>query len=276
MKAQTKQWIEKQFGFQAEIAETIQLDGGLSSDMYEVHFKKRASIVIRQIRNASWLEEEKDILLQEKHQLKQVADSQIPAPRFIAVDPYGENCGIPTLMMTKLPGHIQATIPINQMLEHLANCANMNHQTKINNQQYFYEAYMQIETLEIPQWTRYPAVWKALYDYIQQTDMPAYEVRFIHRDFHLNNMLWDKGTISGVVDWINSCMGPKYIDIAHCRWNLAMTHSVQEADIFLQKYEELQSGGDSYQIYWDIRALFDIDPASISVYDAWHYLSIPP
>lgn len=276
MEEKTKQWVEEQFEYEEEISKVERLDGGVSSEMYMIEFSNRPPVVIRQISNTSWLEEETDVLLQEKKQLRQLAESHVPTPSFIAVDPYGVHCGMPTLMMTKLPGHLQTTISIDQMLDQLANCANMIHQTKIRDQQYFYEPYMHIEAIDIPRWTADPVIWKKLYDYIQKAEMPSFETSFIHRDYHLNNILWENGSISGVVDWINSCIGPRYIDIAHCRWNLAMTYSVNEADTFLEKYEKGQSSGDSYHIYWDIRSLFDIDPASITVYEGWHHLPISP
>jgi hypothetical protein len=30
------------------------------------------------------------------------------------------------------------------------------------------------------------------------------------------NVLWEENGISGIADWINACMGPIGIDVAHC------------------------------------------------------------
>lgn len=42
---------------------------------------------------------------------------------------------------------------------------------------------------------------------------------FVHRDFHPGNVLWNRGRITGVVDWESGCIGPPSIDISHCRAN---------------------------------------------------------
>jgi aminoglycoside phosphotransferase (APT) family kinase protein len=41
-----------------------------------------------------------------------------------------------------------------------------------------------------------------------------------HRDVHPGNVLWRRGTVSGVVDWQAVCTGPAVADVAHCRVNL--------------------------------------------------------
>jgi Ser/Thr protein kinase RdoA (MazF antagonist) len=52
---------------------------------------------------------------------------------------------------------------------------------------------------------------------------------FLHRDYHPGNLLWNDGSLSGIVDWAFSCRGPRGVDVAHTRWNLALVDIVAAA-----------------------------------------------
>jgi aminoglycoside phosphotransferase (APT) family kinase protein len=84
-------------------------------------------------------------------------------------------------------------------------------------------------------------------------DPPAFAPSFIHRDFHLGNVLWDEGAISGVVDWVETSTGPVDLDVAHCCTNLAMTHGGDAPQRFRDAYR--RAGGtltdDPYWVLLD-------------------------
>ena len=65
---------------------------------------------------------------------------------------------------------------------------------------------------------------------------------FLHHDFHHGNVLWSEGRISGVIDWPSASTGPRSIDIAHTRANLALVNGVDVADRFLAAYTERVPG----------------------------------
>nr|AIA18022.1 Phosphotransferase enzyme family [uncultured bacterium] len=98
---------------------------------------------------------------------------------------------------------------------------------------------------------------------------PETALRFIHRDYHPVNVLWQEGKVSGVVDWANACRGPAGVDLGHCRVELAQLYDVATADAFLEKYQRLAGAEFSYQPYWDILALFDILFGPPQVYPGW-------
>ena len=62
-------------------------------------------------------------------------------------------------------------------------------------------------------------------------DVPAHDVGFIHRDFHPGNVLWKRRRLTGIVDWQAASIGPRSVDIGHCRANL-MFDDPPRADIF--------------------------------------------
>ena len=83
--------------------------------------------------------------------------------------------------------------------------------------------------------------------------MPAHERRFIHRDHHPGNVLWQRGAVSGVVDWANASVGSPDADVGHCRLNLAGTLGLGAADRFLELHRGLTDRG-AYDPYWDVVA----------------------
>ena len=80
-------------------------------------------------------------------------------------------------------------------------------------------------------------------------DVPAHDVGFIHRDFHPGNVLWKTGRLTGVVDWQSASIGPRSVDIGHCRANL-MFDDPPRADIFTRMWEEIS--GSTYDPWGDV------------------------
>ncbi|WP_324614413.1 phosphotransferase [Streptomyces sp. MMG1121] len=74
------------------------------------------------------------------------------------------------------------------------------------------------------------AAWAAAIDVIRKP-APRYAGRFLHRDFHPGNVLFDMpptsaagARITGVVDWAAASWGSADLDVAHCSTNLALRH----------------------------------------------------
>jgi aminoglycoside phosphotransferase (APT) family kinase protein len=59
------------------------------------------------------------------------------------------------------------------------------------------------------------------------------------------------GRITGVVDWVSSCVGPSEEDVSHCRVNLVQHHGQAQADRFLAYWQEV-TGRRDYHPYWDL------------------------
>lgn len=93
------------------------------------------------------------------------------------------------------------------------------------------------------------------------------QIRFIHRDFHPANVLYDSGEQYNVVDWVNACVGPIEADVAHCRLNLTLLESIEVADRFLAFYQAMSEF--TYDRRWDLNAVFDFGPETIVVYPGW-------
>lgn len=92
-----------------------------------------------------------------------------------------------------------------------------------------------------PRWSRKRRLWERAIDFALTTRPRIHEV-FIHRDFHPTNVLWHRGAVSAVVDWVNACRGPAGVDVAHCRTNLALMYGAEVADRFLRAYMNMSEG----------------------------------
>jgi Ser/Thr protein kinase RdoA (MazF antagonist) len=96
-----------------------------------------------------------------------------------------------------------------------------------------------------------------------RTPAPPYEGRFLHRDFHPGNVLFDVppprpegARISGVVDWAAVSWGPADLDVAHCSTNLALLHGPEWGLRFAEAYEEaggMLAAAASERLYWRVR-----------------------
>jgi aminoglycoside phosphotransferase (APT) family kinase protein len=83
------------------------------------------------------------------------------------------------------------------------------------------------------------------------SEPPETPTRFIHRDYHHGNTVWEHGVLTGVVDWTTGCVGPPGIDLAQARINLAWDFDLAMADGFLDAWRALDPGLDHHP-YWDV------------------------
>ena len=121
-----------------------------------------------------------------------------------------------------------------------------------------YHGYHEGRDLARPGWWRDAALWDRA---VRQTTTarPHGPAVFIHRDFHPGNLLWSGRTLTGIVDWVNACVGPAEVDVAHLRVNLAVLEDVANADRVV--------AGDPA---WDIEAAFGfLDWGSRDAIEAW-------
>jgi aminoglycoside phosphotransferase (APT) family kinase protein len=207
--------------------------------------------VLRWYGDGRFLEEEPEPVVREAAALTALAGTEVPAPRLVAWsdDP-------PAILSTFVPGEPQTDLPdpvaIREVLEliHAVDPGPLGAWT--------YRGYHEGVDLVRPIWWQDATIWKRA---VVQTETarPAAAPVFIHRDFHPGNILWVDGRLSGVVDWVNACLGPAAFDLAHMRVNLAVLHGVDGAD--------LVGDGDPA---WDIEAAFGfLDWSSAAALEAW-------
>jgi len=109
----------------------------------------------------------------------------------------------------------------------------------------------------VPAWSAVPELWAGLVE-LARSAQPDERAVFIHRDFHPGNLLWVGGELTGIVDWVEGCHGPRPAEVAHLRANLALVDGVDAADRFLATYGR---ANPSYRHdpWWDAAELLTWD-----------------
>jgi aminoglycoside phosphotransferase (APT) family kinase protein len=182
----------------------------------------RRTLVLR-LHDQAWSHEEPDVLAREAAALTLLADTAIPAPRLVAWSERGPSA----LLMTGVDGVPVLAIPDPGAVTDLL--ARIHDLPADGLSTWAYGGYHEGVDLARPAWWRDPRTWERA---VRQTERarPGADPVVIHRDFHPGNILWVDGRLSGVVDWVNACVGPAAFDASHMRVNLAVLHEPEAAN----------------------------------------------
>lgn len=265
-------WIEDMTEERIDAEKIKKMPGATSSLIFEIPFieeSRRDPLVLRLFHKKEWLAMEPDLAKHESESLAQANKTKIPSPVPIAYDETGERCGMPAVLMTKIPGEtVLQPADTGIWLDEMAKTLAKLHEQKAENFGYEYFTYNDTLRLEKPLWSKVPEEWMRAF-FIVAGIRPQSEYCFIHRDYHPGNILWQEEKVAGVVDWVNGCRGPAGVDVGHCRVNLAQLFGISAADGFLEAYMRHAGGNFHYEPYWDLLALTDILDGPPKIYSGW-------
>jgi aminoglycoside phosphotransferase (APT) family kinase protein len=256
----TLAWVNRHLEVGERIVRTEALHGGITAEMRRLTIGTRDGgtrhLVLRTFAN---VEHAEDWLNREAGALTLLPGTGVPAPGLVAVDPTAEHCEYPSLLMTHLAGRtvlddegLETRVPL------LARQLVAIHALRPAERPHEYVALTTADTVVTPKGAD-AAAWAAAIDVIRRP-APPYQGRFLHRDFHPGNVLFDVppskpagARITGVVDWAATSWGPADLDVAHCSTNLALLHGQAWGLRFAEAYEEV--GGvltavASERLYW--------------------------
>lgn len=259
----TLAWANRQLGPGERIVRTEALHGGITAEMRRLTVAAPGggtrALVLRSFVDPYFVEHAGDLLHREADALALLAGTDVPAPGPVAVDAAAAHCEYPSLLMTHLPGRtvltdegLQARVPL------LARQLVAIHAVDPAERPRHYRAWTTADSV-VPAHGADREAWAAATDVIRKP-APPFEGRFMHRDFHPGNVLFDlppDGTagprITGVVDWVQNSWGPADLDVAHCSTNLALLHGPEWGLRFAEAYEE--AGGvlaptAGERLYW--------------------------
>jgi len=240
-------WLEHHLGPKGRI-DFDALPGATSSTVRCVRVGGERRAVLRQFTDRAWLEREADLPRHEAAALAHAERHGLPAPRLIAVS---DDFPIPVVLMTYVGGRVELTPrEPRAWLAGLAGALARIHATPRDDFAWHYSSWSRAPQATPPAWFGDTALWRRVRR-IWERGAPAHEAHFLHRDFHPVNVLWQRATLSSVVDWVNACCGPAGVDVAHCRMNLALMYGPRRADEFLHLYQQ-RSGGYLHDPFWDI------------------------
>jgi aminoglycoside phosphotransferase (APT) family kinase protein len=262
-------WVEHEVGPDGRVTSVRRLRGGDSSAVHALTAERTGlpvHLVLRRFVRADWVAREPDVARREAAALRLLVRSEVPAPRLIAVDEDGSAAGVPSVLMTRLPGRtVIAPTDMDSWMRQMAAMLPRIHAIRPTPAElaWRYQPYNDVAALRVPAWSTRPSDWQTALA-VANGNRAAADEHLIHRDYHPANLLWLRGRLSGVVDWVNGCRGPAGVDIGHCRRNLALLHGVNVADRFLKYCLEWAD----YSPYWDIITLTDWLP-NCGTYESW-------
>ena len=270
-------WAARSIGRGARAVSARRLRGGSSTAVHAIAVDdrrgRRHALVLRRFIRSNW--KRPDLPRREAAILELLRDSAVPAPQLVAVDAEARECDVPALLMTKLGGHIDLTPKdMRGWLAQMAAVLPAIHEVAPSRPVRPYRPYTDPRTRDVPPWSRTPKAWTAVLD-LARSRQPRTTPRFIHRDYHPGNILWLRGRLSGVIDWVNAAVGPPGIDLGHCRVNLVRLYGVAVADRFLAEYLSLTGAQPAgYDPYWDAISLIDSNLGP-RIDDDWQRLGPP-
>ena len=263
----TLAWVSRHLEVGERIIATEALHGGITAEMRRLTIGARDGstrhLVVRSVVDPFYLGHAEDALHREAGALALLAGTGVPAPGLVAVDPTAAHCEYPSLLMTYVAGR---TVLDDEALETrmplLARQLVAIHALQPADRPQKYVALTTADTVVIPKGGD-AAAWSAAIQVIRRS-APAYEGRFLHRDYQPGNVLFDvpptarpaDARISGVVDWAGASWGPADLDVAHCSVNLALLHGPVRGLRFAEAYEEaggLLAAAAGERLYWQVR-----------------------
>ncbi|MEZ0110883.1 aminoglycoside phosphotransferase (APT) family kinase protein [Catenulispora sp. EB89] len=275
----TLAWVQQHLPDGERIVGSDVLHGGITAQMRKLTIGARdgstRELVLRSYVDPFYVEHAEDSLTREANALTALAASGVTAPGLVAVDPTAAHCEYPSLLMTHLSGRtvldddgVEARVPL------LARQLVAIHAVRPAERPRAYVALTTADTVVTPKGAD-AAAWAAAIDVIREP-APAYEGRFLHRDFQPGNVLFDVAAgaarITGVVDWAGTSWGPADLDVAHCAANLALLHGPDWGLRFAEAYE--QAGGAlaasrSERLYWLVRDALALSEEVSAVSQPW-------
>jgi aminoglycoside phosphotransferase (APT) family kinase protein len=187
--------------------------------------------------------------------------SDVPAPRLVAADLAGDTWGAPTLLTSRIPGGaVIRPANMHRFLSELARTLVRIHSVAatLASGLIGYAPYTPSREIVPPKWTTVPGLWEHVLGVVS-TPPPAGVWSFIHRDYHPGQTLFIRGRLRGVIDWTTACTGPRDIDLARMRLNLAWDYGPAVASRFLATYRAESGGGDPHP-YWELVDCADFLP----------------
>jgi aminoglycoside phosphotransferase (APT) family kinase protein len=253
-------WVAASVGANARVLGFRALAGGTSSAVHVVRVDSGATgpleLVLRRFVRLDWLAQEPDLASREAATLEVLDGADLPTPRLVAVDPDGSVAGEPSVLMTRLRGRVEwDPLAVEPFMRGLAEPLPVIHSVPVPRGAPLpdYRPYP-LRMHRPPVWAALPEVWERAISLLEEAPPPAWERVFIHRDYHPGNVLWEGGSVTGIVDLVNASIGSPWADVGHCRMNVASELGQDAADRFLDLYREVSGRTDDYHPYWDISA----------------------
>ena len=253
-------WVEQTLGSGVQVVGSKRLTGGLTSIVHQLTVERNGRRELYALRwwvpDSEWQHWIARAVPLETAVLTKLEGSDIPAPRVIG-STTDAAVGGPAVLMTRLPGEVHLTPRDRERwLRQMAQMLTRIHALAIDGKPF--ESWLDHSQLSPPLDASRADVWREAIALVAEERAPT-RTSFLHRDYQHFNMLWSRERLTGVVDWIEACVGPPEVDVGHCRLNLTVLFSADMAERFLAMYEA--ESGHRVDAWWDIHALLSFGPS---------------
>jgi len=252
-------WVAESIAPGSIVISVRRLTGGISSAMHAIALVdprgRHHRCVLRR-----WVNEHPsdgpELVAAEANVLSALERSHLPAPRFLASDANGQECGDPSLLMSYLDGHVELTPrDSDDWLVQIASMLIRVHDLEIRAP--VAESWLNRDNLTVPPWSKRPDLWREAFSVVEESP-PASTPCFIHHDYQQFNLLWQRGRLTSVVDWVFGSTGDPGIDVSHLRLNLSVLYSSALATRFLDLNESMS--GTVVNRWWDVEGILKYLP----------------
>lgn len=216
--------------------------------------------------------------------LEGLRGSLVPAPEVLWLDADGTVFDRPALATTLLPGRPRSAdvaaepallralaealvglrwVPLDEGFEHLTTYPDVAALTTP-----LREA---VDDLPASDLVDTRAVARAVLDHAG--DVEVEPATLSHGDFHVGNVLFDDGRVSGIVDWGSARIADPRSDVAYCALDLALMAGPDAARAFLDEHAALR-GELADEPWWRLRAATSAFPDPLGWVPSWHAIGV--
>ena len=136
------------------------LIGGITSAIHQLAVETRrgprTQVVLRRWTPSAWdtTADAAQFVERERHVLRGLESTDIPAPRVLAADPTGASTGVPALLMTRVPGRMDLTpTDAKAWLRQIAGMAVRIHDVDVDAERYRWKQ----REVPVPPWASRPS-----------------------------------------------------------------------------------------------------------------------
>jgi Ser/Thr protein kinase RdoA (MazF antagonist) len=155
----------------------------------------------------------------------------VPVPEPIVPDLEANWFGRPAVVMSRLPGRPDLTpTDLDSWIGALAHALAELHATSVDGAEGAVTRPPRSETWRVPAREHDSLTGAAVDAVTARLPSLTRDDVFTHADFHPGNILWQRGRISGVVDWSAARLDSRWHDLAYCRASVCIHHGPDVAD----------------------------------------------
>jgi aminoglycoside phosphotransferase (APT) family kinase protein len=259
--AKARDWIERSLGGNTKVASAKRMYGGLSSIIHAVVVERdgqRDTVVLRRIEPRPDGIDEPEMEIAGEQRSLQVLRGRAFAPTLLACDVDGSQVGYSASLQTRLPGRpTPSPLSVDRWVRGLAEATRAIRDADVPAEGFDSFVPWWPEDRLTPAWSVAPDRWSEAAERLRESPPVGGSTGLVHRDLHPGNVLFHRGTVSGVVDWVHACKGPVEVDISRCRVQIALLVGMEAADAYLHYCDDLTR---TYDPRWDALVAIELSP----------------